>query len=695
MKKDLFLRYCVIFLFLVFSPAAAQRLFVAPGGDDRAPGDRGHPLASLRGARDHIRELRRKGVFHDTVIVLIADGVYTMAEPLSLGPGDSGSDRFPVIYRAAPGARPLFTGGERITGFSVDERGYWVTRWPGAEEGRERFEQLFVNGRRAVRACSPDTGFFRMRSVTEKVWTPGEGRAPQRAQQVVGTDPGSLEDLFPLSSHELREVVMTVYHKWDITKKHIDGISDTALYVSGQGMKPWNRWHGGTRYRLENYEGALSRPGEWFLDDAGRLTYIPRPGEDPSTALVEAPRLSHLMIIRGDKKNNLKVLNIRFEGLSFAMTGDHLPAAGFEPSQAAAVVDASVQVDGARGIVFKDCEVIRTGNYGIWFRDDCRDCRVEHCYIHDLGAGGVRTGTMKIPEDTARVTRRIVLENNIIQSGGFVYPPAVGVWIGQSSDNTVSHNDIGDFRYTGVSVGWVWGYAFSPAKRNRVVYNHIHHLGWGLLSDMGGVYTLGRSEGTAVSDNVIDHVWAYDYGGWGLYPDEGSSGIVMENNLVYKTKTGGFHQHYGEGNIIRNNIIANAAMYQLQCTRVEDHLSFIFEHNIVWFDRGVLMGGPWDRIRIRMDRNVYWDTRGEVRFLKMDFRQWQKKSGHDRHSFITDPGFAAPEKDDFRLKDPKRVRKIGFRPFDPGRAGVYGDEEWKQKALLPPVVTGAFEKIMK
>ena len=672
-----------------------QTLFISPLGSDADPGTRDEPLASLTGARERIRELRRQGIFHDTVVVVVEDGTYRMSEPLVLGPVDSGSDRFPVIFRAAPGASPLFTGAEKIGGISVDERGYWEAQLPEIRNGRRRFGQLFVNGRRAVRAFSPDTGFYLMRSVSEQVWVRGEGRAPRRAQQIVGADPASLQELTPISTDELREVVMTVYHKWDITKKHPDGISDTAIYTSGGGMKPWNRWHAGTRYRLENYAGALTRPGEWFLDDGGCLTYIPRPGEDPATAVVEAPRLTHLIILQGDPENVSYVSNIRFEGLRFAGTADYLPPGGFEPSQAAAVIDAAVQMDGVRNISFKNCEIAHTGNYGIWFREDCRDCRVEHCHIHDLGAGGVRIGTLKIPGDTSRVTRMIVLENNIIHSGGFVYPPAVGVWIGQSSDNTVSHNDIGDFRYTGVSVGWVWGYAFSPAKKNRIIFNHIHHLGWGLLSDMGGVYTLGKSEGTVISNNVIDHVWAYDYGGWGLYPDEGSSHILMENNLVYKTKTGGFHQHYGEENISRNNIIANAAMYQLQCTRVEDHLSFIFEHNIIWYDRGMLMGGPWDRIRIRMDHNLYWDARGEVLFLDMPFKKWQKKTGHDRHSRIADPGFRDPAKDDFTIPDPAVVKKTGFRPFDPVRCGVYGSMEWRKKAQLPEKTKEAFAKLLK
>ena len=202
---------------------------------------------------------------------------------------------------------------------------------------------------------------------------------------------------------------------------------------------------------------------------------------------------------------------------------------------------------------------------------------------------------------------------------------------------------------------------------------------WGVLSDMSGVYTLGPSEGTEVSNNHVHHIYAYDYGGWGLYTDEGSSQIKMENNLVHHTKTGGFHQHYGKENIIRNNIFAFSKMFQLQATRVEDHLSFTFSNNIVVYDEGVLFQGPWDRMNVIIDENIYWKFDRPVGLLGGDFKSWQK-NGYDKHSYIIDPGFEDPDKGDFTISTMKATRKIGFKAFDYTTYGVYGHKSWKNKA---------------
>src|SRR5215217_466151 len=657
----------LIFLFIAFgSDAYSLSIYVSTQGKDSNPGTANAPFATLMAAKSYVQKLRKEKKLAELVEIIVSPGIYRLTQPLDFNADDSGTAAAPLLIRAKGGVRPVFTGGIQLPIFKKISDTLWKIDMTELSGYRGPVQQLFVNGKRAVNARTPnEDDDFKLSSVVEEISEANKNVAVQQ----IRLSPEQLAVL-PLNK-PLEQLVISVNHAWDRTKKPVKRVSfsDTSVYIGGKPMQPWNRLDNSAQFFFEGERDFLDEPGEYFISPEGNLFYIPRPGEEIESSIAVVPVIDQLLLISGSLDK--KVAYISFKGLSFQYTRHVMPDSGEEPAQAAAPTDAAVMADYAGNISFENCEVAHVANNAMWFRAGCSNIGLIASYLHDLGIGGVKIGEMQIPAEKNRKTDGITVDNNIIRSGGHVIPTGVGVMIFHSGDNVISHNEIADFRYTGISVGWVWGYAESPAKRNKIIYNHIHHLGWGLLSDMGGVYTLGSSEGTVISNNVIHDIYSYGYGGWGLYTDEGSTGILEENNLVYNCKSSGFHQHYGKDNIIRNNIFALQVKAQLQATRIEPHRSFRFVNNIVYFSSGKLGENNWGKVNAELDSNMYWDTRNAA--MKIE---------GEPHSVVADPMFANPKMFDFSFGSSKAIRRTGFKPFDYRKAGVYGSTRWKELAQL-------------
>jgi hypothetical protein len=631
--------------------------YVSPNGCDTNPGTRAKPFASLQAARDAVRKLNEGGKLDQPVTVYLADGTYFLDTPLVLKPEDSGAPLCPVTWTAEPGARPVISGGVAIGGWreeKVNGKKAWVADLPEVAKGKWTFAELWVNGERRSRPRLPREGFFR---VAEQPDVTPDTRYDEGQIRFV-CHPGDVR-----AWRNLSDVQVCALTLWTESWTPIASVDESTNMVNltTKTVRRLTDDFGphGCRYFVENVFEALDQPGEWYLDrPEGKLYYLPKRGEKLGEVEVIAPRLEQVVRIQG--KPGRPVAGIRFEGISFAHTEWRLPPDSPGASQAAVTVPGAIYAEHTEGCVFHECEVAHIGNYAIEFGAGCSGNMVSYCELHDLGAGGV-----KVMQDSAYTT----VADCEIHDCGRVFFSAVGVLITQSNDNQVVHNHIHHLYYTGVSVGWSWGYAPSSAARNVVEYNHIHDIGMGLLSDMGAVYTLGDSPGTRVCHNLVHDIVSYGYGGWGLYTDEGSTGILLANNVVYGTKCGGFHQHYGKENLLQNNIFAFAKENQINRTRAEEHVSYTFQRNIVVIDNGNLLGGNWEGDNFRLDYNLYYDTRGPVKTTgPAKLRDWRKR-GHDIHSIFADPLFVNPAKGDFRLKPGSPAERIGFQPIDVSKVG--------------------------
>jgi hypothetical protein len=680
-------------------------LYVSPQGNDAWSGalpepNAEHsdgPLATIQRARDVVRRRKLCGELSSPLTVWLRGGRYALTQPLTFGPQDSA----PVAYAAYPGETPVLDGGRPIGDWSEGElNGHkvLVASLPEVAAGHWYFRQLFVSGQRRQRPRLPKEGYYWIAEVPGKAVTAPlfEGSDTFRAA------PG---DIRPWRN--LTDVEVVALHSWIEERMPIASFDEqsglvTSTRTSAMHLRD-DRQARFARYYVDNVLEALQEPGEWYLDrSAGKLYYMPLPGETAQNIEAVAPTVLQLLRLEGKPDEGQYVEFLRFEGLTFRHTDWLQPKGGKErfdspgidyasAPQAAFNVPGAIRLEGARYCAIEDCTLEHVGWYGIELADGCTGNRVVGNEIADLGAGGIKLDGSDAQGSMARRTGNNVVTDNHIHQAGRIFHSAVGILSVHSFGNEIAHNHIHDLYYSGISCGWVWGYAESVSKDNRIEKNHIHHIGQGWLSDMGGIYTLGVQPGTVLRGNLIHDIEKWGYGGWAIYPDEGSSHILIENNVCYDTNSDVFHQHYGRENMVRNNVFAFGREGIARHSRIwgrdvhpsvdKSFRAFVLERNILVSDGQLLFVGghsaPLTRRNFLSDLNLLWDVSraplsGDAVYdakrqvscpSPLGISAWQAL-GQDTHSIVADPGFVDLEKRDFTLREDSPALALGFQPID-------------------------------
>ena len=251
MKYALF-SFCA---WIVGAQGPAGNLYVATNGNDAWSGRLAGPntaatdgpLRTITAARDRIRTARAAA----PSTVLIRGGRYEISEPIVFTPEDSGRPGRPVVYAAYPGEHPVISGGRRIVGWEKRGKNVWTAEVPEVRAGQWQFRQLIVNARRAVRARSPNQGFFRIDG-------PKSDARPLQIRYKGA-------DIQP-SWAALGDVEVTALFSWADVRRPIRKVDEAGHVATLAGDARPSNTEANARYWIENAPEALDETGEWYLD---------------------------------------------------------------------------------------------------------------------------------------------------------------------------------------------------------------------------------------------------------------------------------------------------------------------------------------------------------------------------------------------------------------------------------------------
>ena len=537
---------------------------------------------AIEKALQQAREERRINNAKD-VCIHLSEGTYFLNQPIIVRPEDNGTS-------IVADGKAVISGGVKIVNWKKEGK-YYVADVPEFNGRPLEFRQLWVNGKKAVRArdVADFNNMFRIRSL-------------DKAKETIYVPAAAVRKIVNAKHAE-----MVIHEMWCIANLRIKGVKiagDSAAVTFHQPeshihfMHPWpspmvTSNGRNSAFYLTNAKELLDTPGEWYLDArAQKVYYIPQNGENMKTAEVIVPAVETLMQVEGTPDNPVK--DVTFEGITFSHATWMRPSvSGHAPLQAGMFMieayklrpkqvrpngdhkldnqgwvgrpAAAVSLNSAENVSFSRCTFEHIASTGLDYHLYIKGGNVERCTFKDIGGNGILAGSFgpeaheaHLPYDPA--DRRIIctglnITNNLIEDVTNEDWGCVGIGAGFVKGIKICNNEIREVSYTGISMGWGWNRQVCSMSDNLVKGNLIHHYAKHMY-DTAGIYTLGAQPHSFVEENVVRDIYspsyAHDPNHWFyLYTDEGSSFITVRNNWTPAEKY--LKNANGPGNTWENN----------------------------------------------------------------------------------------------------------------------------------------------
>ena len=537
---------------------------------------------TIEKALQQAREERRLNNAKD-ICIRLTEGTYRLCQPIVVRPEDNGT-------RFVAEGKVTISGGVKITGWRK-EGGLYVADVPDFNGRPLDFRQLYVNGKKAVRAR--DVADF------EKMY---RIKSLDKAKETLYVPAAAVKKIAKAKYAE-----MVLHEMWCVANLRIKSVKmmgDSAAVTFHQPeshvhfMHPWpspmvtSTGHNSAFY-LTNARELLDVPGEWYLDyRASKLYYMPRKGENMKTADVEAPAVETLLKVEGTPDNPVK--GVSFEGITFSHATWMRPSiSGHAPLQAGMYMTeayklrpkmirpngdhkldnqgwvgrpaSAVSVNCAEGVAFSRCTFEHNASTGLDYATYIKGGSIDHCTFRDIGGNGILAGSFGPeaheahlpydPADRRAICTDLSITNNLVNDVTNEDWGCVGIGAGFVRGIKICDNEISEVAYTGISLGWGWNRQVCSMANNIVRGNLIHHYAKHMY-DTAGIYTLGAQPHSFVEENVVRDIYkpgyVHDPNHWFyLYTDEGSSFITVRNNWTPTEKF--LKNANGPGNTWDNN----------------------------------------------------------------------------------------------------------------------------------------------
>ena len=402
--KSIILVFLILLNLLPESVAKAQNsvqmeLYVSMQGNDLNSGTESAPFLTIERAVEEVRKYNKN--MTGNIIVNIAPGRYELNDRIRLRTEDSGSNGFDVIYRGDRENMPMLSGGRIITGWQKSESGIWHTKAENLKFARD----LYVNDAVGIRAQTQNKvsgirnyknadgkwrGFYARKSQIGFLENPEDVQLHWAVTWK--SQYGNVQDIIPDPEDPENVIVIMEEGFWE---KNVTSSGESSHGVLDFGYA--------IEFEIHNAYELLDEPGEFYFNKKTKvLSYMPREGEDMTTAQVICPQEDQLLLVSG-KDYDSRIHNIRFEDICFAHTSFSAMEHGYIGGQGEVMysmgggsegraIKGGVEVKWADEVDFYSCRFFGETSTALCLPEGVHNCEIIGNVFTDLGSSAITVG---------------------------------------------------------------------------------------------------------------------------------------------------------------------------------------------------------------------------------------------------------------------------------------------------------------